>query len=260
MSRKFIYSNSSLYSATLTGDKYVSSAGAWGGTTATSNESRLIDDSISSSTTFASPYDEGGTTKAGVRIDFGSAKTLTMIAVYCTSAPTVTTLKLYGSASAASGYASYSTLTLSAGWNLATFSSTSKRYWVIQFEDLGGSPFSETIEEILLGDVYTFDYQFALGNEVTQKYLVDENKAYSGTVYTNYRGNNYKKWSWEWPWIPETMKTSLDSFQSAVQGSRYKFVYYDGSSYYWAKLESEMTYKEVANGVYNVSVKIDEMI
>ena len=105
MSRQFIYSNSSLYSATLTGDKYVNHLGAWGGTTATSNESRLIDDSISSSTTFASPVDEHALTRVGVQFDFGSAKALTMIAVYCASAPTVTRLVLYGSSSSASGYA-----------------------------------------------------------------------------------------------------------------------------------------------------------
>ena len=49
--------------------------------------------------------------------------------------------------------------------------------------------------------------------------------------------------------------------REAVDGARYKFLYYDSSAYYYVRMSDDsLRFKEVAYGVYDTSIKLTEQL
>jgi hypothetical protein len=49
--------------------------------------------------------------------------------------------------------------------------------------------------------------------------------------------------------------------KTALNGSHYKFLYYDGSDYYYVRMSSEsLQFKEIANGIYDTNLNLIEQL
>ena len=60
--------------------------------------------------------------------------------------------------------------------------------------------------------------------------------------------------------ISNTFKTNLTTMQDALLGQRKKFLYYDGSSFHWVRLEQTLTFTEIADGRFATQIKLRQQI
>jgi hypothetical protein len=258
MSKAFIYDNLDILNATLT-------AGTTDGTTFTAdsngatNQDRIIDQSTSlAMTNFTDSATNGLGGDSMIRIDVGSdyaATNANVIAVHLTAADT-DDLKLYVASSSTTHGTAIATITsFSAGWNVTTFSANAGRYWFIQ-SDTGDLD----INEIIIGNKYTFDLERDLNNQIGKIHGVDEVESWGGIEYANKRHNSKTTWSWNWSNISASMKTSLEDFRDDVSNLK-KFLFYDDSSYNWVRMSPDsLSFTEISYNRFSTSITLREQL
>ena len=262
MAKSFIYP---VATATITDGTYGTIAN--GGTIygfasndTVANEHRISDDSIGSA---VSSY--GSSINDTIQFDLGGSYACDVIAIYL-SAASAANLELYYS-SAANNMGTDSSdpsvpLTTSpamstnhdAGWNIRTFTEITDRYWYVRAT--GGNI---DIAEIIIGKKYDFDINFDLNNKTDEEFATDIATSYSGNEYANKRYAPKTTWSWNWPNISSSMKTSLENVRDSVQDNK-KFIYYDETSYHYVRMVSPMDFTEVAHQRYSTNIKLREQL
>ena len=251
MAKYFIYDNCGFSEAT-TADGTVSGT-TFSASSSITNEERANDMSIS--TTFTS----FGANDA-LRFDVGTSNASTncdRAALYFTSAHGQD-MKAYSASSAtAMGTALVNkTDNWVAGWNELSFSDASGRYKFIQ----STTGTIDDITEVIIGEKLSLTNIELTGSEGIN-YSNDRIVSYDGYEYSNQRHSGKRFWNFDLKLISSTYKTSLETMREAVDGARYKFLYYDGSAYYYVRMSDDsLRFKEVAYGVYDTSIKLTEQL
>ena len=60
--------------------------------------------------------------------------------------------------------------------------------------------------------------------------------------------------------ISSTFKTNLTTMQDAIKGEAKKFVWYDGSSFHWVRLDKPMQFTEIADGRFSTQLVLRQQI
>lgn len=244
----FIYPNTNLLTATITDGTFtIGPPNTFASSNSLANEERIVDLSIGSSFS-------GAVVDDGIRIDLGSSQTCNAIAIYAASAD-ANNVALYAGTGATTmnNTAEYTFTSLSGGWNVDTSFSSSAQYWFLHFD--GAIAFAE----VVLGQIYTFDLNFDLDNKIELIPAVDVLESYGGAEYATQRHTGKRKWSWTWKNISASMRTSLEAVRSAVGLNYKKFLYYDGTSYFWVRFTPDsLKFTEVASNRYSTSVGLIE--
>lgn len=252
MAKIFYYPSSNLNSATITdgtADDVV--ATTFTSSNSVTNEERVNDQSIG---TAIGSFSTGATPDC-IRIDLSSSEALTAVAIYALTTGTSDVTVYPGSSSTAITTGSGVTLSnLSAGWNIGVLASTS-RYWFIVADSGTGID----IAEIMLGDSFTFPFNFELNNTLGEISGADNITAWGGQEYSNKRHENKTTWNWNWKYLSSANKTSLDTINTNV-GDHTKFIYYDETNYNWVKQTKLMKFTEVAPSVYSTNVSLREQL
>ena len=255
MAEYFIYPNANLYSVEPAGGEQTSSTTNFATNTDPTNESRLTDQSISYAAGFPANFD-------AVRFDLSSSgNTIDSIAVYANGSDT-DDLNFYGSDNAGTGvFSSFITGsgfsdTFSEGWTVkAAALSNSTRYVYMRS---GGE--LNIFTEVILGkklDLTNVTLSGSEGVNYGNETLVSE----GGNEFSRQRHGAKKFWHFSLNHVSETYKTNLEAMRDAVDGSHYKFLYYDGSSYNYVRMSTDsLRFKEVAVGVYNTRIKLTEQL
>ena len=82
-----------------------------------------------------------------------------------------------------------------------------------------------------------------------------------GNTYSNKRHDGKRFWNFNLKFVSSSYKTSLESMRDAIDGAHYKFLYYDGSAYYYVRMsDNSLRFKEIAYGVYDTSIKLTEQL
>ncbi|MFQ6610778.1 MAG: hypothetical protein ACE5D7_08280 [Fidelibacterota bacterium] len=250
MAKSFIYPNSNLLTATITdGTVSIGPPNTFSSSDSITNEERINDLSIATEISGVGVDD-------GIRIDLGSSQTCNAIMVY-TSAADTNNVNLYGGSGATSmnNSAEYSFTSLSAGWNIGTFSDAASQYWFLHHD--GAIAYAE----VVLGKKYDFDLAFDLNNTIGEQYANTMNESYGGIEYVTKRHGAKTVWEWNWANISASMKTSLESVRDAVEGDYKKFIYYDETSYYWVRMSKDsLKFTEIAFNRYSTNMKLTEQL
>tara|TARA_R100000005_G_C4967977_1_gene182044 strand:- start:185 stop:982 length:798 start_codon:yes stop_codon:yes gene_type:complete len=264
MAKYFIYSNENLYGVEPVGgdrqsqsDNFVAASGVTG-------ESRLTDVSISTGASIPQ-YD-------AVRFDMGGTITaIDAVAVY-SNAVTSSDVHFFNSSSDGtnafgSGDANFITgssyADLSVGWNVKTGlantqggSAATARYFYIY----SNVATQTAVTEVIIGNKLNLTNVTLSGSEGVNygnETLVSE----GGNEFSHQKHGAKKFWHFSLNHVSETYKTSLEAMRDAVDGSHYKFLYYDGSSYNYVRMSTDsLRFKEVAVGVYNTRIKLTEQL
>ena len=250
MAKYFIYDNCGFSEAT-TADGTVSST-TFSASSSITNEERANDMSIS--TTFTS----FGANDA-LRFDVGTSNASTncdRAALYFTSAHGQD-MKVYSASSAtAMGTALVNkTDNWVEGWNELSFSDASGRYKFIH----ATTGTIDDITEVMIGKKLSLT-NVELSSTEGINYGNDMLVSHGGEEYSNQRYGEKRFWNFNLRYCSSSYKTSLQTMRDAVNGAHYKFLYYNGSAYYYVKMSDDsLRFKEVAYGVYDTSIKLTEV-
>ncbi len=249
MAKKFYYDSVNLIEATIT-------AGTLSGTTfstsasAITNEHYINDQSIGHA---VSSFDDEDV----IRIDFGSAKTITDVLTYNNSTSDETNdLWVYYSSSASDIGTVYAiNATSPPAWDLVSPSSQSARYWYLRSED---GVFSG-LTEVIMGVPLEFENEPDIGIATQEIFATDLNTSLGGVEYANKRHEPKTTFQLNFSNISQTFKNNLVSFEQDVTNFK-KFVYYDDSTYHYVRLDSPIKFTEVAFQRFSASLKLREQL
>jgi hypothetical protein len=260
MAKYFIYPNANLYSADpVGGDQTGGTNNFAADATSATNETRLTDVSIGTAAGMPAQYDT-------VQFDLtASGNTIDSLAVYSTAQDT-DDIDWYGSDSATTdAYATFITsssmLTVDAGWTVRTgvtisSASPAKRYYYMRQSEGANN----TLTEVILGTKVSLT-NVNLAGEYTITHGNQDNFTYEGYRFVNQSHGEKRTWSFRLNFVSSTYKTSLETMRDTVEGAHYKFLYYDGSSYYYVRMsDNSLRFKEIANGVYDTSISLTEQL
>ena len=249
MAKSFIYDSIGLSESAV-------KAGTYSATTFTpaeaqiTDEHRVIDQSIGSVIT---SFDDGD----AIRFDLGSSQTANVLAVNFNGAE-ADQFKIHTGASAtAMGSAILDDdfdVDSDGGWDVFTVSG-SGRYWFLTCPD---DTFLN-MTEVIIGTKYDFDANPDINNEFGEEFNTDINISYGGDEYACKRHEPKTTWSWNWPNISSSMKTSLEGVRDSVQDYK-KFLYYDETSYHYVRMTEPMDFTEVAYQRYSTNIKLREQL
>jgi hypothetical protein len=260
MAKYFIYPNSNLYSADPVGGDQTSSTNNFAAdATSATNETRLTDVSIGVAAGMPAQFDT-------VQFDLtASGNTIDSIAVHSTAQDT-DNIDWYANDSPttnafATGITGSSMTTINDGWTVKTgvtvsSSSPATRYYYMK-QSAGAN---NTLTEVILGTKLSLTNINLTGAE-TLKHGNKSHFTYEGYKFTNQSHGEKRTWAFKLTHINSTYKTSLETMKTALNGSHYKFLYYDGSAYYYVRMSSEsLQFKEIANGIYDTNLNLIEQL
>lgn len=260
MAKYFIYPNANLYSADPEGGDQTGGTNDFAtDATSATNETRLTDVSISNAAGIPAQYD-------AVRFDLtDSNNTIDALAVHTTAAITAD-LDWYANDSPttnafATGITGSSITSIPAGWAVRTgltVSSSSPATRYIYMRSSSGA--QNTLTEVILGTKLSLTNINLTGAE-TLKHGNKSHFTYEGYKFTNQSHGEKRTWAFNLTHINSTYKTSLETMKTALNGSHYKFLYYDGSDYYYVRMSAKsLQFKEIANGIYDTTLNLIEQL
>jgi len=260
MAKQFIYQDPNLPDVTLT-DGYLSSASSFTSSGTITNESRCIDQSIGSSSTWADTSSYGF--NCALRFDFGSAVSIGAFALHTLDdISALANISLLYSSSPTSGYTGLVTNTALTqrddGWYVKTASAQSARYWIaVLYDTLTFADVS--VQEIILGNVYSFDLGYDLNNVKSEIFGNSVVESYGGITYSNKRHDPKTQWEWNWSNIGSSMSTSLEGVRDDVAGDFSKFLFYDETTYNWGRMSADsLQMTEIAWNRYSTKFQFTE--
>lgn len=195
-----------------------------------------------------------------IRINFGSAKTVSKILKYNTIAET-DDLWWYRSDSATDtgsngGVWAFDNDT-PAGWDTITGTQDTKQYWFIRSEETS-SVFSG-LAEVIMGVPLEFEVEPDIGINTSEQFGTITNVSLGGIEYSYKKHNPRSTWTLNFKNISKTFRDNLASMEQNVTDFK-KFVYYDDTNYNYVKLNGPLTFTEVAFERYSVSIKLIEQL
>ena len=250
MAHKLYFDSAATRDSTLTDgtignpaqDVYSFSAGS-----TINNEERAIDLQLTANLTSFS-----GSANDALQFDLGSAKTVDFMAIYFQGGET-DNLKVHADDASSGGTAVQHEFTddFSAGWNIASFTQASYRYWIVEATSGFLSP-----AEIFFGEALTLPID---GNSITINKPFNSfiASSYNNMEYSNKIDNEAREWTIQLPIITEDNKTSLELLQS-YDINLYTFLYYDDSEYHTVRLAKPLRFNQVAINTYSTTITLRE--
>ena len=254
MAEYFIYPNANLYNTEPVGGEQTGGTQNFAINSDPTNESRLTDQSISYAAGIPAQFD-------AVRFDLGSSgNSFDTIALYANGSDS-DDVNWYGSNNSGTGvFSSFISGSgfvndFAAGWNVRTDMSNSTRYVYMRAEGQ-----LNIFTEVIIGTKLNLTNVTLSGSEGVNygnETLVCE----GGNEFSHQRHGAKKFWHFSLNHVSETYKTNLEAMRDAVDGSHYKFLYYDGSNFNYVRMSTDsLRFKEVAVGVYNTRLKLTEQL
>lgn len=141
------------------------------------------------------------------------------------------------------------------GWQVVDLTQTSGSKFFTEFKGA-----VTNVSEIMFGKKLNFEVEpdmniredFEFGNTI--------NKSLGGTEFALNTSGAQRIFTISFQNISQTFKDDLVEFQNQTKAGAVKFLYYTGSEYIWARLGSPLSFSEVADSRYSVSINIREQI
>ena len=196
--------------------------------------------------------------KNGVRFSLESGKQCDFAAFYCGKSDSNVTFYIYTSDSAGASYSLLTSASITAGWNIVSFSATTKQYWVFQVESSTSSMDLE-LSEIILGGLVTFPHMWALDGKfdsIPQNKVIESE---NGVEYAHKTGVSRRKWDLSMPNIGSTFRGELDTLYGNLDGSDKNFLFVDDNSdKYYVRMAGKPIVGQIASDRYSANIQISE--
>ena len=143
-----------------------------------------------------------------------------------------------------------------ASWRIKTFTEvTSKTKFCVEFNDA-----QNNISEILIGKKLAFEVEPDVNVQSSIDYENSIQKSLGGVEYALNVNEGQEVHTISFQNVSSTFKTNLITMQDALKGEAKKFVWYDGSSFHWVRLDKPMTFTEIADGRFSTQIVLRQQI
>jgi len=142
------------------------------------------------------------------------------------------------------------------GWVVNDFTEvTSKTKFCVEFNEA-----LTNISEILIGSKLSFEVEPDVNVQSSIDYNNDINTSLGGVSYALNVNPGQEVITISFQNISSTFKSNLITMQDALKGEATKFLYNDGSSFHWVRLDKPMTFTEIADGRFSTQIVLRQQI
>jgi len=142
------------------------------------------------------------------------------------------------------------------GWVVNDFTEvTSKTKFCVEFNEA-----VTNISEILIGRKLNFEVEPDVNVQSSIDYNNDINTSLGGVSYALNVNPGQEVITISFQNISSTFKANLITMQDFLKGEATKFLYNDGSSFHWVRLDKPMTFTEIADGRFSTQIVLRQQI
>jgi len=142
-----------------------------------------------------------------------------------------------------------------AGWAVADLTETTGTKF---FTEFNGSV--TNVSEILIGKKLAFEVEPDVNVQSSINYQNEVQRSLGGVEYALNVNQGQEVITISFQNISSTFKTNLITMQDALKGEATKFLYNDGSSFHWVRLDKPMTFTEIADGRFSTQIVLRQQI
>ena len=253
MASYFIYDSINQYRSDNTVSEGTFSGTTFNPESAVTNHERASDQNIGTIISAVAAND-------AICYQVGSAVTANAVAVYFTGDDGVTAngdeMTIY-SGTALDGLGGGDNFASThSGWIVNDFTEvTSKTKFCVEFNEA-----LTNISEILVGSKLSFEVEPDVNIQSSIDYENSIQRSLGGVEYALNVNPGQEVTTIGFQNISSTFKTNLTTMQDALKGEAKKFVWYDGSSFHWVRLDKPMTFTEIADGRFSTQLVLRQQI
>ena len=142
-----------------------------------------------------------------------------------------------------------------AGWAVADLTETTGTKF---FTEFNGSV--TNVSEILIGKKLSFEAEPDVNVQSSIDYENSIQRSLGGVEYALNVNEGQEVHTISFQNVSSTFKSNLITMQDALKGEAKKFVWYDGSSFHWVRLDKPMTFTEIADGRFSTQIVLRQQI
>ena len=143
-----------------------------------------------------------------------------------------------------------------ASWRIKTFTEvTSKTKFCVEFNDA-----QNNISEILIGKKLDFEVEPDVNIQSSIDYENSIQRSLGGVEYALNVNEGQEIHTISFQNISSTFKTNLITMQDFLRGESKKFVWNDGTTTHWVRLDKPMTFTEIADGRFSTQIVLRQQI
>ena len=142
-----------------------------------------------------------------------------------------------------------------AGWAVTDLTETTGTKFFTEFNGA-----VTNVSEILIGKKLSFEVEPDVNIQSSIDYNNIKNSSMGGVEYVLNVNPGQEVHTISFQNISSTFKTNLTTMQDALKGEAKKFVWYDGSSFHWVRLDKPMTFNEIADGRFSTQLILRQQI
>ena len=142
------------------------------------------------------------------------------------------------------------------GWVVNDFTEvTSKTKFCVEFNEA-----VTNISEILIGRKLNFEVEPDVNVQSSIDYENSIQRSLGGVEYALNVNQGQEVITISFQNISSTFKANLITMQDFLKGEATKFLYNDGSSFHWVRLDKPMTFTEIADGRFSTQIVLRQQI
>ena len=142
-----------------------------------------------------------------------------------------------------------------AGWAVTDLTETTGTKFFTEF-----NASVSNVSEILIGKKLNFEIEPDVNVQSTIDYNNEINTSLGGVSYAINVNPGQEVFTISFQNISSTFKSDLITMQDAIKGEAKKFLWNDGSSFNWVRLDKPMTFTEIADGRFSLQITMRQQI
>ena len=142
-----------------------------------------------------------------------------------------------------------------AGWAVADLTETTGTKFFTEF-----NASVTNVSEILIGKKLAFEVEPDVNVQSSIDYENSIQRSLGGVEYALNVNQGQEVITISFQNISSTFKANLITMQDALKGEATKFLYNDGSSFHWVRLDKPMTFTEIADGRFSTQIVLRQQI
>ena len=142
-----------------------------------------------------------------------------------------------------------------AGWATTDLTETTGTKFFVEFTGA-----VTNVSEVLIGSKLSFEVEPDVNIQSSIDYNNEINTSLGGVSYVLNVNPGQEVTTIGFQNISSTFKTNLTTMQDALKGEAKKFVWYDGTSFHWVRLDKPMTFTEIADGRFSTQLVLRQQI